>query len=266
MEVTTGRSGQLPGLLAATVICVIPFIHIGIVHKMIWVPNKPIVNRTSCRCNCFDTVYKGSYESQGKTGYKHVYFNATSEVLFIWILTLMTIIVSYECFKCLYKMCINRDIRWRMLLLFILDIYPNYYSYWSYFNYVNDHFYKQFYHQLFFTTTELFSTWNVVRMCSKNSKMDSGPAMSVVVISLIHILLGGVDQFFVQLILWKDEAFQRFRNLGFLLPDVLHVILVIQQMAIVRQKSWNCVFTVTELKFGVIFVVSGFVVGKCLFR
>lgn len=26
---------------------------------MFWVPNKIPVNRTECRCNCFDTVYKG---------------------------------------------------------------------------------------------------------------------------------------------------------------------------------------------------------------
>lgn len=27
---------------------------------MFWVPNKVPVNRTECRCNCFDTVYKGN--------------------------------------------------------------------------------------------------------------------------------------------------------------------------------------------------------------
>jgi hypothetical protein len=95
--------------------------------------------------------------------------------------------------------------------------------------------------------------------------MTSVPVLSIVVISLIHILIGGVDQFFVQLILWKDHTFQRFRNLGFLFPDVLHVILSVQQIAIERQKSWKCAFTVSELKYGSVFVLSGFVAGKCLF-
>lgn len=35
------------------------FFSTGIVNKMFWVPNKIPVNRTECRCNCFDTVYKG---------------------------------------------------------------------------------------------------------------------------------------------------------------------------------------------------------------
>lgn len=35
------------------------FYSTGIVNKMFWVPNKIPVNRTECRCNCFDTVYKG---------------------------------------------------------------------------------------------------------------------------------------------------------------------------------------------------------------
>ncbi|XP_062571178.1 uncharacterized protein LOC134233208 [Saccostrea cucullata] len=253
-------------LLAAAIVGVIPFIHIGVIHKMIWVPNKTPVNRTGCRCDCFDTVYKGSYERPGKTGYKHMYFNATFEMLVIWIITLVTIILSYESFKLLINLYSNRNLRWRMLLLFILDIHPNYYSFWSYFNYTNDGFYDQFYHQLFFTITELYSTWNVFRLCAKDSKMTSGSVVSIIVISLVHILVGGVDQFFVQLILWRDNTFQRFRNLGFLLPDVFHVILTLYEVARERQTSWTHALTTNELKFGLIFVVTGFVFGKLLFR
>ncbi|XP_061180327.1 uncharacterized protein LOC133188862 [Saccostrea echinata] len=265
-DMATSRSVKYHSLMAAAIVCVIPFIHIGIIHKMIWVPNKTPVNRTACRCDCFDTVYKGTYERPGKAGYKHMYFNATFEMIVIWIITLVTIILSYESFKHLINLYVNRNVRWRMLLLFILDIHPNYYSFWSYFNYMNDGFYDQFYHQLFFTITELFSTWNVFRLCSKDSKMESGSVISIIVISLVHILIGGVDQFFVQLILWRDNTFQRFRNLGFLLPDVLHVILTVKEFTKEKQTSWKYVFTTEELRFGLIFVVTGFVVGKLLLR
>eukprot|EP00105_Crassostrea_gigas_P015636 XP_011432699.1 PREDICTED: uncharacterized protein LOC105331992 [Crassostrea gigas] len=257
-----GRHAWLSGLL----VCIIPYIHIGIVNKMFWVPNKIPVNRTECRCNCFDTVYKGSYENPRKTGYKHMYFNATFEMLIIWILTLVTIILAYESFKRLLNLYSTGNLRWRMLILFLLDIYPNYYSYWSYFNYTNDGFYAQVYHQLFFTTTELVSTWNVFRLCSKDTKMESGSVMCIVAISIIHILLGGVDQFFVQLILWKEKTFQRARNIGFVLPDILHVILTIQEMAKENRIPWTQTFTRNELKFGLIFVISGFVLGKVIFR
>lgn len=217
--------GDYQKWMAALVVFLIPCIHIGVVNKMLWVPNKAPVNRTSCTCSCFDTVYKGSYESPGKTGYKHIYFNATFDTLIIWIMTFGTIIVAYEAFKRLLNLYSAGNLRWRMLLLFILDIYPNYFSYWVYFNYTNDGFYKQAYHQLFFTTTELFSTWNVFRLCAKDSKVEPVAAMSIIVIGLIHIILGGIDQFFCTVnspsraILQKDSQFEhritRYSTCGF---------------------------------------------------
>nr|XP_022308255.1 uncharacterized protein LOC111114263 [Crassostrea virginica] len=264
---TSGPSvGKFPAFLAGLIVFIIPCVHIGIVNKKIWVPNKTPVNKTTCRCNCFDTVYKGSYERPGKTGYKHIYFNATLETMVIWTLTLFTIIIAYEAFKRLFNLYSAGNVRWRMLVLFVLDIYPNYYSYWSYFNYTNDGFYAQVYHQLFFTTTELFSTWNVFWLCSKDFPMTSGPVMVIVTISLIHILLGGVDQFFVQLILWQEHTFQKARNIGFVIPDILHIILTLQEIAKERKTSWKQSFTGNELKYGFIFVISGFILGKIIFR
>ena len=211
-------------------------------------------------------IIVGSYERPGKTGYKHIYFNATLETLIIWTLTLFTIIIAYEAFKRLFNLYSAGNVRWRMLVLFVLDIYPNYYSYWTYFNYTNDGFYAQFYHQLFFTMTELFSTWNVFWLCSKDFPMTSGPVMAIVTISLIHILLGGVDQFFVQLILWQEHTFQKARNIGFVIPDILHIILTLQEIAKERKTSWKQSFTGNELKYGFIFVISGFILGKIIFR
>ena len=49
----------------------------------------------------------------------------------------------------------------RMVILFIAAIYPHYYAWWAYVNYYNDDFYKQFYHQLFFTITEFVA----VQLC-----------------------------------------------------------------------------------------------------
>ena len=91
-------------------------------------------------------IIVGSYERPGKTGYKHIYFNATLETLVIWTLTLFTIIIAYEAFKRLFNLYSAGNVRWRMLVLFVLDIYPNYYSYWSYFNYTNDGFCAQVNH------------------------------------------------------------------------------------------------------------------------
>lgn len=208
----------------------------------------------------------GSYESPGKTGYKHIYFNATFDTLIIWIMTFGTIIVAYEAFKRLLNLYSAGNLRWRMLLLFILDIYPNYFSYWVYFNYTNDGFYKQVYHQLFFTTTELFSTWNVFRLCAKDSKVEPVAAMSIIVIGLIHIILGGIDQFFAQLILLQEPFYRRIRSLNIVLPDILHVVLTVQEMAIEKQTSFRRIFTRKELLCGLFLLISGLFIGRFVFR
>ena len=96
--------------------------------------------------------------------------------------------------------------------------------------------------------------------------MTPGPAMAIVAISLIHILLGGIDQFFVQLILWQEHTFQKARSNGLLIPDILHIILTWQEIAKERKTSWMQSFTRNELKYGFIFVISGFILGKVIFH
>jgi len=45
-----------------------------------------------------------------------------------------------------------------MGILYMLSIYPHYYSWWNYFNYYNEGFYDQWYHQFYFTCTEIISS------------------------------------------------------------------------------------------------------------
>ena len=51
-----------------------------------------------------------------------------------------------------------------MVILFASVIYPHYYAWWAYVNYYNDDYYNQFWHQLFFTVTELASTGVVLHL------------------------------------------------------------------------------------------------------
>lgn len=90
----------------------------------------------------FLKIILGLYESLGKIGYKYIYFNVIFDMLIIWIMMFGIIIVVYEFFKCLFNFYSVGNLRWRMLFLFILDIYLNYFLYWVYFNYMNDGFYK----------------------------------------------------------------------------------------------------------------------------
>ncbi len=56
-----------------------------------------------------------------------------------------------------------------MCILFLSVIFPHYYAWWAYFNYYNDDYYNQFWHQFFFTVTELVSTVTVVQLTDKSA-------------------------------------------------------------------------------------------------
>ena len=61
----------------------------------------------------------------------------------------------------------------RMVILFVAAIYPHYYAWWAYVNYYNDDFYKQFWHQLFFTVTEFVSTLTVLSLISRENLVSA---------------------------------------------------------------------------------------------
>ena len=67
-----------------------------------------------------------------------------------------------------------------MCILFLSVLYPHYYAWWAYFNYFNDDFYKQFWHQMFFTITEMVSTITVISMV--NTKDRVTPRKVIIVI------------------------------------------------------------------------------------
>ncbi|KAK3592784.1 hypothetical protein CHS0354_003227 [Potamilus streckersoni] len=210
---------------AFLVILLLPYIHIGVIHLKFWVPNKAQVDREHCTCGCFDTVYKGSYEKPGNVRYKHIYFNATHQTFKIWLLTLAFVLVFSECLKHLLSLWLLSRLRWTMLIVFISDIFPHYYSWWSAFNYYNDDFYEQFYHQLFFSTTELLATVVVVYLCDSQVEITASKVLVVVSISCVHLIVGGLDQFVSQVFLDQGKLFQRVRNIGFLIPDFIHIFI-----------------------------------------
>ncbi|KAK3109111.1 hypothetical protein FSP39_023295 [Pinctada imbricata] len=212
----------------------------GIFHLYFWVPYKHPVNTDNCSCDCWDTVFKGSYESQANIRYKHIYFNATRQTYAIFVITVAIFALVYESFKRLILWIIQGQVRWSMMTLFLLDIYPHYYSWWMYFNYINDGFYRQFSHATFFAVTELISTIIIFSMCSSEAPIDHRKVLAIVSISVVHMVVGGLDQFFAQLILGHGKLYQKIRNLGFLLPDVVHVVV---PLAVLRKnRTWNNMF------------------------
>ncbi|XP_060076837.1 uncharacterized protein LOC132556442 [Ylistrum balloti] len=252
-----------------TFLVVIPYLHIGIFHLKLWVPDKEPVDKENCRCTCWDTVFKGSYQNQDVIKYKHIYFNATAQTFYIWILTTCHMIAAYEALKYLCVTVSSRKSRIPMVFLFLMDIYPLYYSWWNYLNYLNDDFYDQFVHQFFFTATEFISTYLILQLCSKSQQIDKWKIITIICISSVHLLIGGVDQFFVQMFLGKGKMYQKLRNFGFMLPDFLHIFLPfyiyhksLNDSGSVNYRQPMC--TKVDICLAVSAVCCGFIVGKLI--
>ena len=149
----------------------------------------------------------GSYES-GVASYKHLYFNATRNTLKIWTTIVLGIILFYETVKHLTILGFQRRLRWSMLILFTTAVFSHYYSWWVYINYWNDDFYSQWYHQFFFSITELISTAIVVHLADQKNIVTRRKALSIISIAFLHIFAGGWDQFVANVVRGEGYAHQ----------------------------------------------------------
>ncbi|XP_050388965.1 uncharacterized protein LOC126807992 [Patella vulgata] len=253
-------------LLGSGLLICLPFLHIGFVHKMIWVPYKTPVNRDSCTCSCFDTVMRGSYEKPGNSSYKHLYFNATKETFKIWILTVLFVLMTYESIKYLYKLFRKGDVRMTMFVLYLANIYPNYYSWWDFLNYYNESFYLYFYNDFYFMLTEILVTVLVLNLCDTKNQIASWKILLIITINSMHIVVSCSNQFIEQVILKTGKSFQNARNIGLTIPDVLHVVLciyILYNYAKLNRVSFKTMFTGRELILCGVYVI-GTIVMYCL--
>uniref|UniRef100_A0A336N3P6 CSON010239 protein n=1 Tax=Culicoides sonorensis TaxID=179676 RepID=A0A336N3P6_CULSO len=216
-------SKWLPNACGTLGPALIPPAHIAILYYF-WQNYSRNVDRRFCSCSCWDTVFKGTYET-GVASYKHMYFNATTNTTKIWLLIVFGIISLYECIKYLYKLMLQHKLRYSMLSLFLLSIFPHYYAWWACINYYNDEFYDQWSHQMFFTVTEIFSTILVLNLANKDNEVTSRKVLAISGIGVLHIMASGFDQFLANVFGGEGYAHQVVRDIGFMIPDVSHVCL-----------------------------------------
>ncbi|GFO14060.1 hypothetical protein PoB_004056500 [Plakobranchus ocellatus] len=211
-------------VLAAVVLIVsLPYFHIGVFYLKIWVPDKPPVDKRACTCSCFDTVFRGSYEMPGLVTYKHVYFNATSNTFKIWVFTVVFILLAYESIKYLVNVYRTSSFRRSWLALYLINVYPHYYSWWSFFSYYNEEFYTFFGHHMFFCVTEILVTVIVLNLCNAKNELKAWKMLMILAINLVHVIVSGSDQFIAHVLQGYGTNFQNARNIGLMVPDVLHL-------------------------------------------
>merc|ERR1711872_78260 len=96
--------------------------------------------------------------------------------------------------------------------------------------YFNDDFYEQVQHQLLFSCTEAISTM-VLRLADSNLQSSPQRLMVVVGIAGGHVLAAAWDQFVGNVMRGEGGLHQVLRDLGFMLPDLLRLVLPIQELS-----------------------------------
>ena len=211
-------------------------------------------------------LYSGEHDSPSSR-YKHVYLNATSNSFRIWILAVLGILTTYETIKYVIPLIIRNRLRNSMFALLLSAVYPHYYGWWVFFNYINEDFYSQWNHQLFFTVTETLSTLMVVHLCNIYNRVQSWKLLFIININVMHLIVGGFDLFLMQLIYRGSFMFENVRNLGLLLPDLFHVLVCffeIQDMAARKRVPVPTLFHKEEIMLFVLVLSLLSILGRTL--
>ena len=152
-------------------------------------------------------VFAGPYEA-GIAKYKHVYFNCTWNVLKMWTVTVIGIILLYECFKSIFMLLLIGKLRTSMVVLFLSSLHSHYYAWWGHWNYWNDDFYELWHHQVFFTVSEMVATALVIYYLDRRKPLEPLPLLIIANISLFHILSSARDQFVYTVLRQQGELHQ----------------------------------------------------------
>ncbi|KAL7648322.1 UNVERIFIED_CONTAM: hypothetical protein RMT77_000228 [Armadillidium vulgare] len=259
------KSILIGSLAGFAVLVFLPFLHFGIIAH-IWDEFNYKVNKKDCTCSCWDTVFKGIYD-RGPAGYKHIYFNATSNSLKIWFSTVIFILLVYEGTKRAIKLLLAGSVRYSMLILLCCSIYPHYYSFWSFFNYWNDEYYRQFNHQLYFTITELISTAAVIYLLDKNVNVTARRVLVIADIAILHVLASGFDQFIENIVRGNGKMHQVMRDIFFMVPDLLNITIpFIELHKHAKSKKVPAVYLISNVEFmtSVTFVLIGWLLSMVI--
>ncbi|KAK7090640.1 hypothetical protein V1264_010406 [Littorina saxatilis] len=216
----------------------------------------------------FFLIVTGGYENPGMVTYKHVYFNSTSSTLKIWIFTALFLLLFYESLRYLvFLVRSGAPLRRSMLLLYFVNLYPHYYSWWSFFSYYNEELYTYFNHHFVFTVTELIVTAIILSLCNRDNPVASWKIATIFTISLVHVIVSGMDQFIFHVLKGQGHSFQNVRDVGLMIPDLLHLLIplrVFYQQAQRQKLRFIEMCYKEEIILMFVFISIGTILGRLI--
>merc|ERR1712012_304639 len=149
----------------------------------------------------------------------------------------------------------------------MFSLYPHYYGWWAIINYLNEDYYPQYHHQIFFSITEALSTVIVLHLCNRENQFETWKLLLIMNINLTHIVIGCLDQFVGNIVHREGKAFEVVRDLSLFMPDILHVLVPFFELQILAEKrrtSLKEMFYKEEVLLSLIGITMFSLIGKNL--
>ena len=111
-----------------------------------------------------------------------------------------------------------------------------------------------------FSITEIIVTAIVINLCNRDNPFSSWKFAAIFAISVFHVICSGLDQFILHVVRGTGKNFQVARDLGLMVPDLLHVFIPIREFYLYTQQQKQHIYNICykeEIILMVIFVTLG---------
>ncbi|KAI9581368.1 hypothetical protein GQX74_012693 [Glossina fuscipes] len=86
--------------------------------------------------------------------------------------------------------------------------------------------------------TELIATTMVMQLADSTNTVTSKKIFCIVGIALLHIIASSFDQFFLNVVRGEGYAHQIIRDIGFMVPDIMQLIIPLWLLKQTRKESF----------------------------
>lgn len=211
----------------------VPSTHIILLY-LFWSQYAFHVQREHCTCSCWDTVFKASYETGNPSFYKHMYFNATTSTMYMWLLIVLGCIGLYEGSKKTMRHVLRKTARPSIVFLFSVSVVSQYRAWWDLINYINDEHYAQIYYQCVASLTEVISTFHVLDLINDQVHLKTKNLTIIWGLSIARMSSRFLNDLYELLSEQFDDDFGS--QLAKFLPDLIHFVVPIGLMYLHRDS------------------------------
>lgn len=89
-----------------------------------------------------------------------------------------------------------------------------------------------------FQITEIVSSGMVMHLADTTNAVTTKKIFCIVGIAILHIIASGFDQFFFNVVRGEGYAHQIVRDIGFMVPDIMQVVIPLWLLNLTRKEAY----------------------------